>query len=201
MTIRKGEDWGTVGPLAQGAPVVDSDRAVGEWLSTHASHSVEVGLVGGDLARTVGARSSPAEVTTGEARTRLPTDVGMVTIDGRSEPFAAHVVLRRRFWLGRIVIAANAAFIGPWNVSPRSHPNDGRLEIIEVELSMGDKWKARSRLPSGTHLPHPGIRIRSVRSAELEVPTGAHAYIDGVRVGRPSQVAVAVEPDALTIVI
>lgn len=201
MTVRRGQDWGDTGALAADAPVVDSDRAAGKWLSSHRDQRAELGLIGGDLARTVGARGTRPEVANGRSRTRLPIDVGVVTIDGRAEYFVAHVVLRRRLWIGRIVIAANAAHIGSWNVSPRSHPNDGRIEIIEATLSWADKLKARARLPSGSHLPHPDIAVRSVRSAELDLPSGAHVFVDGVHAGRAARVTVAVEPDLATIVI
>ncbi len=51
----------------------------------------------------------------------------------------------------------NAQWIGSWDVAPRSHPNDGLLDRCEGDLSLDDRWKARGRLPSGTHVPHPGI--------------------------------------------
>lgn len=201
MTVRRGRDWGEVGELGSDAPVFDADRPAGQWFTRRSDRRAEIGIIGGDLARTVGARGTRSEVAAGRQRTRLPIDLGTVTIDGNTEYFVAHVVLRRRLWRGRVVIAANAAYLGPWNISPRSHPNDGRIEIIDAALSTGDKLKARARLPSGSHLPHPGITVRSVRSAELDVPAGAHVYVDGVRLGRPDRVTVAVEPDLATIVI
>jgi hypothetical protein len=200
MAIRKGQDWGYRGSLAPDAPIVGSDRALAEHYDTVGGGQVGV-LGNGDLARTIGARGSEAELRSGTARTCLPVDVGVVEIDGRSRAFAAHVVIRRPLFMGPVLIVANAAFLGRWNVSPRSHPNDGRLELLDARLSLGDALKARRRLPSGTHVPHPDITVRSIRSAELDVPSRSRVYVDGVDCGRAEQVSVSVRADAIVVVI
>ena len=53
----------------------------------------------------------------------------------------------------------NADRIGAWDVAPRAHPNDGQLDVVEVDASMGlrDRWQASRRLATGTHVPHPAI--------------------------------------------
>ncbi len=201
MTVRRGEDWGSTGALATGAPVVESDRGLASLCRTDGPMPAEVGLTGGDLARTVGARGSPDEIRSGTDRPRLPIDIGIVTVDGTAYPFVAHVVVRRRWWRGRVVVVANAAFLGAWNVAPRSHPNDGRLEVIDAQLRIGDRLKARRRLLSGSHVPHPDISARSVRELELDIPSGAHVHVDGVDRGPGERLFVEVHPDALTIVI
>ena len=58
MTIRKGQSWGEPGPLAPDAPVADDDIDAAEllqrlWLPSRTV--VELGLLGGDLHRTLGA--------------------------------------------------------------------------------------------------------------------------------------------------
>ena len=65
MTIRKGQDWGSTGRLAADDPIADSDRAVAELFSLTSGDLKGpslVGLVGGDLARTVGATGSPDDL-------------------------------------------------------------------------------------------------------------------------------------------
>ena len=215
MTIKKGEDWGTVGPLSPDAPVVSGDRELAELFtvvrSASGSHTLsgpaQVGLSGAssdvshrDLARTVSARASESDLRAGD-RPQLPIDLAIVTIDDEDLVMAASLVIRRQLWLGVVEGAMNAAFLGEWNVTPSGHPNDGRLDVVRAQLSAGDRWKARSRLVSGTHLPHPDISIRRLKQHSFDVDRRASVHIDGRDVGSPSAVAFVVVPDATTIIV
>ena len=66
---------------------------------------------------------------------------------------------------GPIVAVMNVDRLGRWDVAPRAHPNDGALDVVEVDAAMGvrARWQARRRLPTGTHVPHPAIRTRRGR--------------------------------------
>ncbi|MGI9644684.1 MAG: hypothetical protein ACR2O6_05165, partial [Ilumatobacteraceae bacterium] len=92
----------------------------------------------------------------------------------------------------------NAEFLGGWDVAPRGHPNDGRVEtqLASPALSMRDRWSARRRLSGGTHVPHPDITTRSVRSATWTFEHPLTVSVDGRRVGRSKTVSVEVRPDA-----
>src|SRR5690606_11974114 len=61
-----------------------------------------LGLVGGDLCRTLGGRGDVDRVRS-DAGMRLPTDLGAVLLDGVQHWFVAHLVARRSWWRGRIV--------------------------------------------------------------------------------------------------
>ena len=37
----------------------------------------------------------------------------------------------------------NAQWLGDWDLGPRSHPNDGLLDVTDGTLPFGDRWKAR----------------------------------------------------------
>ncbi len=203
MTIRKGEDWGVSELLPPDAPIVSSDQALGE-LFTVVDGSLRgpaiVGITGGDMARTVGSDVSEAELRHG-ARTLLPIDLGIVSIDGREIVMTASLIVRRRAWAGAIEGAMNASFFGSWNVAPRGHPNDGRFDVIRAELSMADKMKARKRLASGTHVPHPDISSRRMSKGTFEPDQRAKVWVDGVPVGRAERVDFIVQPDAVHIAI
>lgn len=203
MTIRKGEDWGVSEPLPLDAPIVASDRALSE-LFTVVDGSLQgpaiVGITGGDIARTVGTNTSESELRGGE-RILLPIDLGVVSIDGREIVMAASLIVRRRAWAGAIDGAMNASFFGSWNVAPRGHPNDGRFDVIRAELSISDKIKARTRLSSGTHVPHPDISIRRMSRGTFQPERRAKVWIDGVPVGRAERVDFIVHPDAVRLAI
>lgn len=200
MTIKKGEDWGHRAALPAGAPVVDSDAALAA-LWSESRPDLVVGLLGGDLHRTVGGRGTEADLRTGE-RTTLPIDVGLVELDdGRMLPFVGHLIRRRRFWSGTTIAVMNASFVGEWNVAPRGHPNDGRLDLVEASLSFADRRKARSRLPAGSHVPHPDISIRRLRNGEFDVGPAERLLIDGREIAVSGPVRWSVVPDAMSIVI
>jgi diacylglycerol kinase family enzyme len=95
----------------------------------------------------------------------------------------------------------NAAFLGRWNVAPRAHPGDGRLDVLEARLPFADRVKAWRRLPTGTHVPHPDIRERRLRSAEWRFDPPVTVWIDGEPVGRCRHLVIGVEPDRLEVVV
>lgn len=204
MTIEKGKDWGTTGALAPDAPVVDSDAGLAALFSVVGDTLVgpeQVGLTGGDLATTLGARSSEAELR-GSPRTLLPLDLVSVDI-GKGDPIvmAASVLVRSPLWVGPVRAVMNSSHFGAWNASPAGHPNDGRVDVIEANLSFGDRLKARKRLPAGIHVPHPDISIRRQRMVQWQVSGREKVWIDGVLKPGVKSVEVHVHPDATVVAI
>jgi hypothetical protein len=202
MVIERGRAWGTPGPLPPDGVIVRSD--------TEARHIVErarranepvpaLGLLGGDLCRTLGGASDEAHLRSPEA-TQLPIDLGAVLIDGRLHWFVAHLVVRKGWWRGRVFAAMNAEFMGRWDVAPRGHPNDGILDTFDVTMSIGERFKARSRLATGTHVPHPDIAQRRVDAIQVDVD-GLDVWLDGENLGPAKRLSIRVEPDALLCVV
>jgi hypothetical protein len=203
VTIEKGRPWGEPGALPDDGVLVRTDaeaRAVIERARRASSPVPALGLLGGDLCRTVGGRGDEARIRSDEAVT-LPVDLGSVLIDGRLHWFCAHLVVRGSWWRGRVVAVMNAQWLGRWDVAPRSHPNDALLDVFDADLSLDDRLKARSRLLSGTHVPHPGIAERRVPALQLELPKPMPVWLDGERVGSARNLSIRIEPDALTCVV
>ena len=203
MTVEKGVDWGATGPApddlvvvhddAEAAAAVAAARTAGRPLPT-------LGLLGGDLARTLGGRGGdPARLRAAGALATV--DVGVATVDGIEHPFVAHLIARRSWWRGRVVAVMNAQFLGNWDVAPRAHPGDGRLDVLDGDPSLGDRWKARSRLAAGTHVPHPGIHQTRAAHWEATFDRPTPIRVDGQVVARARHVAVTVEPDTLRVVV
>ena len=203
MTIRKGEPWGVPGPLPDDGVVVRSDSEAGRivaWARRSNAPVPTLGLLGGDLCATLGGDGTETRLHSSEAMT-LPVDLGSVLIDGRLHWFVAHLVARHSWWHGRVVAAMNAQYLGRWNAAPRSHPNDGRLEILDANLAFGQRLLAHRRLPLGTHLPHPGIEVRRVTSVQIELDRPTPILLDGEHAGLGRRLSIRVEPDALRCVI
>jgi hypothetical protein len=203
MTIRKGEAWGGPGVLPAGSPVVDSDaglRAIVEQCRSTGASLPVVGLLGGDLCRTVGGPGDPARLVTGGAL--LPIDIARVDIDGTTHWFCSHLVARRSWWWGRAVVVMNGQWLGDWDLGPRAHPNDGLLDLTDGTLPLGDRREARRRARTGTHVPHPALRVARRAQHELAFEPALDVWLDGQRVARRARsVVVTVEPDALSVVV
>ncbi len=205
MPIHRGEEWGRAAPLPAEGVVVRSDaeaRAVVTAARREGRAIPPLGLLGGDLCRTLGGVGDEARLSSPDALT-VQADVGAVLLDGRLHWFVAHLVARHRWWRGRVVAAMNAQFLGAWDVAPRSHPGDGHLDLLDVAatMSIGERWRARSRLPAGSHVPHPAITERRVRAAQIDLDHPTPIWLDGEQVGSASALSLRVEPDALTIVV
>ena len=225
MTIKKGQDWGSRGLLPRSAPIVDSDHALAQLFSVVEHDGGALGTSGPDLiglvpgsdvatsprqasnglAKTLSARGTADALVTSE-RTIVPIDLGIVVI-AHPGPKIEHIVMSSslvitsRFWGGVTEGAMNAAFLGDWNVTPTGHPNDGRFDVVRVEMSMSDRLKARKRLPSGSHLPHPDISIRRLKSAHFTPAPSARLWVDGQPYGSCVEVTLTVIPDAVLVAI
>lgn len=201
MTIRRGEAWGEPVVLSPEVPIVDSDARFGA-LATAARVAgtaiPEIALRSGDLARTLGGGAAD-RVVVGATVVRAPIDLLRIRDDGgRTIWCAAHLVARRSWWHGRVVVVANAQYLDGRDVAPRSHPNDGRLDVLDVRptMSVRDRLRARRRSATGTHVPHPDLLVHQSPAVRLEFDRPMTVWVDGVRWGTTRAVEVEVEPDA-----
>ena len=203
-----GVDFGVEGEIPPEAVTAGSDAAAGRIVAEarRANRAVPpVVLTGGDLARTLGvetgrrAGTARSDAPQGATGVRVAVDVGAALVDGRLCWFVAHLVARRSWWRGRLLVAANASFIGRWNAAPRSHPGDGRLDVFDADPPLTVRLAARRRLPSGSHVPHPQITQRRIAAAQYDLDPALDVYLDGVRLGRARTLSLRVEAGALEV--
>lgn len=202
MTIKKGQEWGSLGPVPDGLEVAATDAELFALVNRTDRPRV-IGLLGGDLARTVGASGDPARLRPGSTVALLPVDLATADHAGGTHHFLAHAVARRSWWRGGVLGVFNAQFRGRWDVAPRSHPNDGWLDVVEVQpaMTLQQRWAARSRLPIGAHVPHPAITTRRMHGGQWTFARPQRLWLDGVDVGRTDRLAITLEPDAVLIVV
>jgi hypothetical protein len=203
MTIRKGQDWGAPGALPHDGVVVRSDaeaRAVVTDARRAGRPVPTLGLLGGDLCRTLGGQGDAGRLHSADAMT-FPIDLGSVLVDGRLHWFVAHLIARRSWWRGRAVAVMNAQWLGDWDLGPRSHPNDGLLDATDGSLPLGDRLAARKRVRTGTHLPHPALRTTRAAAMSFDLDPALDVWLDGEPLGRARHLAVRAEPDAITVVV
>ncbi len=210
MTIRRGEDWGEAGPLAAGAPVCADDRSAAAALAAQRDAGVpvpEVGLTGGDLHRCLGGpRRGETELRTGMG-TRYPVDLLALECtdpDGSVRHLLAlnSVVVGtgRTFWRGRWTVLMNGTFWNDWDLGPRAHPNDGRVDVTDGTLPRRVVREARRRAATGTHLPHPDLVESRTAEHVVDGLAGRRLLVDGAEVPTPAALVVRVLPDAAVVV-
>lgn len=193
MTIEKGEAWGD----PEGAPVdatLPSDVAVAAYVHKHPE--AVVSATSGDLMQTLGLSAVPRSNPLW-----FPMDLGFVSLDGGAErPFVAHVIARGPVWLGGGAAVMNAAWLGDRYLGPRSHPNDGLLDVTVGSLPPRQLWAAAKRAKTGVHLPHPNLAVKRVGRWEHTFERPRSIWLDGTRVGRAKHLVCRVESDAFTFV-
>lgn len=201
MTIQKGAAWGSVGSTPFGLVIAPDEEAASRAIGHGATH---VQLLSGDLLRALGPGGRQTRLVPGRPSLRLPCDALRVSLDD-GEPFAAigSVIIgsrwRPRAWL------ATGGFLGNLNVSPRAHPNDGLLDVLEFGPRLGVRrlLAIRRRMSRGDHLPHPMLSVH--RAADFEWAGtdarggSARVVVDGRNHGRARRVRVVVHPDAFTL--
>jgi hypothetical protein len=212
VTIGKGTPWGRQVDPPPDLIVVATDAELAARLEARRRDPAAppVAARAGDMARTLGVDDVAGRATLNE----LPIDLLELRVghrdgdhdDLRTLVGCAHVVMRRPWWRGgwwrgAVVVVMNAEFIGTWDVAPRGHPNDGRVEVfaVDAQLDVRQRLAASRRLRTATHVPHPLITTRSVRRASWTFEPSMAIVVDGVRVGRARRVELDVVPDAATV--
>lgn len=206
MGVEKGQDWGHNAPLPSGASIAHSDAElrslVVDRLAAAAATEPErraepllglpIGLLGGDLWRTMGGRpGQPRDRLAGPDAFTGAVDVWLVAVDGvDAGPFLAHLVAKRRAWAGEFLVAMNGSLLGDLDLGPRAHPGDGLIDTTIGRLDLRQRVLARSKARSGSHLPHPSLATKRGTAFSYTLAASAVVIADGIEVGRGKQIEI-----------
>lgn len=212
MTIERGSPWGR--PWTEGSPTpeVSGDAELAAAMARpllagegNPASPEPLTPVSGDLLRTIGVeRPRPVE-----ERHLYPIDLALAHLtrgDGTESvvPFVAHLTVRNRpltgLGPGLSVAVMNAAWFGPLRLGPRAHPNDGRVDVTEGTVGLLQRREANRRAGAGAHLPHPRLTVTRAERWERVWPRPVPVWVDGVRRGRFTRIAVEVVADAGSVV-
>lgn len=200
MTIRKGEEWGRpdITPASFFIAEDDRDAASQPPLTPFA-------LCRGDMFTSLGQPRLPKHHTN---CTIVPIDAvkcSVSLLDGNEEIIRAFSnVSIGSWWRRRHIVITNSGFAGGLNIAPRSHPNDGEVDIVTLanDMPLKQRFIARRKAKTGTHLPHPQLTMRRATMATFfrERPQERLA-IDGVAVAQWTSISIEVEPDYWQIIL
>ena len=217
-----GEPWGHA---ASGPPDVEVAGDDGELVAVAASQPGALVRYRpsprSDLARALGLGSDGAGTTEVaiDALAIDPVDGAVDTIDAvnvvvlgpppdrlRWTARASYITVRvdgRAWFSGRAtsVVVANGQFLRGTDIVPRGHPGDGWAEVQVYALARRARRGMRRRLPTGTHVPHPGVRSGRARRVEVEVGRPLPVEVDGRPQGRTSRLVVLLVPAAIRLLV
>lgn len=203
MPIERGKDWGDDAPRGLVDVIARTDaevRTVVEESWAAGTEVPSIALLGGDLWRALGSPVGGLQRIRSRDAKMVPIDAAQVRLDDRSCVAVAHVFCMKSWWRGPITAVMNSEWRDTWRVAPKAHPNDGRFDLLEGDLPIRERWLARSRLRTGDHLPHSGIRSERVTHLERTFERPFRIRIDGVDEGRHRSIAVRVVPDAFNVI-
>jgi hypothetical protein len=92
------------------------------------------------------------------------------------------------------VVVATGQWIRGFDMVPRGHPGDGKAEIHIYRIRRADRKAMRLRLPTGTHLPHPGIVCRTAVQLAIDTGRSVPVEIDGRPVAATTTLRATVIP-------
>ena len=198
MTIEKGQPWGSPGHVPGAVIVAPDDAAVA------GSRGMPVQPTGGNLWRSLGC---PSRKATGEECTMLPVDAIKCTVThpAGTTVLTAVADVRAGGWFRRtgLTVVTNVGIDGNRNLAPRAHPNDGELDVLEVgaATSFRQRFIARRRALTGTHVPHPTITVHRARTVHLRRRGRERLVIDGRTFGKWQSASVELISDHITVIV
>lgn len=201
MPIERFGTFGEAHGLPPGAPTVVTDQELRDLVVDCRSRGAAiptVGLLGGDLCRTLGGTGSFERLTDSEART-FAVDIGRLSLDGSSTWFVAHAVVGRPFRGGTIIMQAE--WLRGLDLGPRSHPADGVFDVTTGTLPFRERRRAFTRARTGSHLPHPGLVHVQRASIDLAFESPVPVSVDGELIGRSRTITATIEPGVLRVVV
>jgi hypothetical protein len=217
--LRHGEPWGRAASSPPDLEVTGDDADLAALAARHPGALVRFrASPRSDLARALGLGAE------GTGATEVAVDALALALD--DSPAAVNVVVLgpapdrlrwgaraarmtvtvdgRQWFSGRAttVVVANGQFLRGADLVPRGHPGDGWAEVQVYALARGERRRMRRRLPTGTHVPHPGVQAGRARRVDVEVSRRRLPLeVDGRGRGRTDRLAVALVPGAIRLLV
>ena len=173
MTISKHGSYGTPVSRPPMLNVLQSDLEIAQhYVSGHTATPCTV--TNGSIALSLGISSEMNFRDSVSNQQMTLVDIDLLQIDFRTRPpstansstssrivVAGTIAIQHRTPLSTCLILSNSGILRSRDVLPRAHPNDGFVDVLEVDpkISIRQRAIAWSRSATGSHLPHPNFRV------------------------------------------
>ena len=208
MTIRKYSDYGVPVPRPSKLIVLDNDLSIANHFTAH-QHLEPSTVSKGSIAQSLGIsrRLTQPDSDSNQQMTRVQIDLLQINYKTRvsddlslSLIVAGTLAIQQHSVLSTRLILSNSGILQGRDVLPRAHPNDGFVDVLEIdpEISMRQRVTAWRRSFSGSHLPHPRLRV----SRAIDFEWSGHPskmVADGVAYKGVVWLQCTVIPDAMSI--
>ena len=171
-----------------------------EIIGLYESGESLIGLQGGDLYESLGGRGV-GERAGNEGTVGLKLDLGQLVIGKSNYLFASYCKISKQLKPWYTIWVVNSPIIGHRRISPKSHPSDGLLDIVEFSLSFRQSKKAYKRAKSGDHLPHPQIKTSKKRTYMIKARGKRKVVIDGKKIAYSKEISISIIPHAIAVVL
>ena len=207
MTIRKGQEWGHFEERPSDLQLVADDVAACEVVSKcviESSSTLNLSILKSDMARTLGITGA-TNLNSQMLCTRFDVIEATYVLTKSEETirrcFIGRAFISEKLFFGRTIAVLNSSFVGNRDWAPKAHPNDGKLDLVELDSSMNIRQRltAHRLMKSGSHLPHPQIRYNQLSEYEYATDRSASLSIEGVRIGSIRHCFFRVLPDAVNL--
>ena len=211
--IRPGEPWGRPTSARPDLEVAGGDADLASAVARRPGVLVRFRPdAGSDLARAIGLGIDPRVALGVEVPLDLlrvddgPVATNMIVIGTPPEALGRFA---RRFG-ANVRVDARPVFHGPCttvvistgqfrrglDLVPRGHPGDGRAEMQIYAVPGRQRRELRTRLATGTHVPHPKITQRSAARVTVSIDRRVPLEVDGRPAPATDLVDVEVVPSA-----
>ena len=191
-------NWQFETPKASTLKVATTDS---ELIALYESGERLIGLQGGDLYKSLGGSGVAGLEADGVNTVGLKLDLGQLVVDESSYLFASYCKLLKPMKPWSTIWIINSPIIGQRRISPKSHPGDGWLDVVEFSLSFRQSLKAYKRSSTGDHLPHPQIKTSKKRTFMVNSNRKSKIVIDGKKIGFGKEVSISIIPHAIGVVL
>jgi hypothetical protein len=207
MTIRKGQEWGHFEERPSDLQLVADDVAACEVVSKcviESSSTLNLSILKSDMARTLGITGA-TNLNSQMLCTKFDVIEATYVLTKSEETirrcFIGRAFISEKLFFGRTIAVLNSSFVGNRDWAPKAHPNDGKLDLVELDGSMNVRQRltALKLMKSGSHLPHPKIRYNQLSEYEYATDRSASLSIEGVRIGSIRHCFFRVLPDAVNL--
>ena len=174
MTISKLSAYGTSVVRPKQLVVLRSDREIASDFLKGGQRSTNT-VISGSIAQALGITSKDSSSSSAALVTHVLID--LLQIEFRTTKtkdqilrmvVAGSIMLQSHTLLNTHLIISNSGIVRGRDVLPRAHPNDGFVDVLEIDEAMTTRQRlsAWRRAKTGSHLPHP--QLRASRSPEFE---------------------------------